>query len=258
VNKTFDFGLAVTAAYTYGQSKDITNGIRNSMESNWQLNQSLSPNNPGLAYSNFDIRHRIVSTVNYRLDWNNAKKYVTTVQFFFSAASGVPFSYGLVNTTYDGTGQSQSLVYIPKTEELGSFFKDPSMATAFDNYVNSDKYLKTRRGDFTQRNGGRTPWNTQLDMRLSQDFNLSVGKSTHTITFTYDIVNLTNLLNSKWGRVYFSPNTFNSMASTGLKVTAPATAGAYPTYTWTNPGTPYSMDLFGSRYQMQAGLRYTF
>ncbi len=68
VSKTFDFGLNFMVAYTYGRSKDITNGIRNSMESNWQLNQSLSPNNPGLAYSNFDVPHRIVATASYRLD----------------------------------------------------------------------------------------------------------------------------------------------------------------------------------------------
>ena len=43
VSKAFPFGLDVMAAYTYGQSKDITNGIRNSMESNWQLNQSFKP-----------------------------------------------------------------------------------------------------------------------------------------------------------------------------------------------------------------------
>jgi hypothetical protein len=55
-----------TVAYTYGHSKDVTNGIRNSMESNWQLNQALNPNNPGLANSNFDIRHRIVSTFNFK------------------------------------------------------------------------------------------------------------------------------------------------------------------------------------------------
>lgn len=258
VSKTFNFGLNLSAAYTYGRSKDITNGIRNSMESNWQLNQALSPNNPGLAFSNFDIRHRIVSTANYRVDWNQTNKFITTFSLFFSSASGLPFSYGLINTTYNGTGQSQSLVYIPKTEELSKFFADPAQASAFDAYVNNDKYLKTRRGEFTERNGGRTPWNTQLDFRLAQDFNLKVGKNTHTITFTYDIMNLTNLLDKKWGWVYFSPNTFNSMASTGLKVTAPATPGAYPAYTWSNPGVPYSLDLFSSRYQMQAGLRYTF
>ncbi|MFT3822860.1 MAG: carboxypeptidase regulatory-like domain-containing protein [Chitinophagaceae bacterium] len=258
VSKTFDFGLNFNVAYTYGRSKDITNGIRNSMESNWQLNQSLSPNNPGLAYSNFDMPHRIVATANYKLDWNKNNKYVSTFSLFFSSASGLPFSYGLINTTYNGTGQSQSLVYIPTTADLSKFFADGTQAAAFDAYVQGDKYLRTRRGDFTERNGGRTPWNTQLDFRFTQDFNIKVGTKNHTITFTYDIVNLTNLLSSKWGRVYFSPNTFNSMASTGLKVTAPSTAGGYPSYTWSNPGVPYSVDLFSSRYQMQAGLRYSF
>ena len=258
MSKTFDFGLGFTAAYTYGRSKDITNGIRNSMESNWQLNQALSPNNPGLAYSNFDVPHRIVATANYKVDWNKSNKYISNFSFFFSAASGLPFSYGLVNATYNGTGQSQSLVYIPTQADLSKFFADPAQAAAFDAYVNADKYLRTRRGDFTERNAGRTPWNTQLDFRFTQDLNLKSGSSTHTLTFTFDIMNLTNLLNSSWGKVYFSPNTFNSMASTGLKVTAPAAPGAYPAYTWSNPGLPYSVDLFSSRYQMQAGLRYTF
>ncbi|NCI46761.1 TonB-dependent receptor [Sediminibacterium soli] len=258
VNKSFHFGLGFTVAYTYGYSKDITNGIRNSMESNWQLNQSLSPNSPALAYSNFDIRHRIVSTANYRIDWNKQGKSISGFSLFFNTASGLPFSYGLINTTYNGTGQAQSLVYIPAKADLSKFFADPVQAANFDAYVDADKYLRTRRGDFTERNGGRTPWNTQLDFRFTQDINLRAGKKTHTLTFTYDIINLTNLLSSSWGKQYFSPNTFNSMASTGLKVTAPATAGAYPTYTWSNPSAPYSIDLFGSRYQMQAGLRYTF
>ena len=258
VSKTFDFGLNFSFAYTYGYAKDITNGIRNSMESNWQLNQALSPNNPGLAFSNFDIRNRFVSTVGYRVDWKKNNKFVSNFSLFFASASGTPFSYGLVNTTYDGTGQSQSLVYIPATADLPKFFADPTQAAAFDAFVNADKYLKTRRGDFTERNGGRTPWNTQLDFRFTQDINLKVMSKTHTITFTYDIVNLTNLLSKNWGRVYFSPNTFNSMASTGLKVTAPTAPGLYPAYTWTNPGAPYSVDLFGSRYQMQVGLRYSF
>lgn len=258
VSKTFPFGVNFMAAYTYGHSKDITNGIRNSMESNWQLNQSLSPNNPGLANSNFDVRHRIVATAAYRLDWNKQSKFISSFAFFFSAASGAPFSYGLVNTTYDGTGQSQSLVYIPTTADMPKFFADPNQIAAFNSFVDNDKYLKTRRGGFTERNGGRTPWNTNLDFRFTQDFNFKAGSKTHTITFTYDIVNLTNLLSSSWGKSYFSPNTFNSMASTGLKVTAPATAGAYPKYTFADPGIPYSVDFFGSRYQMQAGLRYSF
>ena len=54
--KSYNFGFNFFAAYTYGDAKDITNGIRNSMESNWQMNQSLTPNNPALATSNFAIK----------------------------------------------------------------------------------------------------------------------------------------------------------------------------------------------------------
>ncbi|RXK83315.1 TonB-dependent receptor [Filimonas effusa] len=260
VNKTFPFGLNFMAAYTYGQSKDITNGIRNSMESNWQLNQALNPNSPGLAYSNFDVRHRIVSTVNYRLDWNKSNKFISNFALFFNTQSGVPFTYGTLNTI-NNAGQQVGLVYIPTKAEVSNFFTNQATAAAFDAYIDGNKYLNSRRGNFTERNGGRTPWNTQLDFRFAQDFNIKTGKHMHTITFTYDIINLTNLLNGNWGHQYFSPNTFNSTADIGLGSPSVAgTATAYPKYdNWKKPNSaPYSIDFFGSRYQMQAGLRYSF
>ncbi|WP_225859937.1 TonB-dependent receptor [Chitinophaga pendula] len=266
VSKTFAFGLNAMIAYTYGKSKDITNGIRNSMESNWQLNQALNPNNPQLAYSNFDIRHRIVSTVNYKVKWDRKGRFVSNFAVFFNTQSGLPFSYGFMNATVQNTPQQVSLAYIPKVGETINFFENSATKTAaqqaaeFDNYIDNDKYLRSRRGQFTERNGGRTPWNTQADFRLTQDFVLGNGKTKHTLTVTYDIVNLTNLLNKDWGIQYFSPNTFNSTASIGLKSKTPAPAGsnAYPTYTWSDPGTPYSKDFFASRHQMQLGLRYSF
>jgi hypothetical protein len=261
VAKTFAFGLNMTAAYTYGQSKDITNGIRNSMESNWQLNQALNPNNPGLSYSNFDLRHRVVATANYKVDWTKENRWVANFAVFFNTASGTPFSYGFVNSTVQGTPQQVSLVYIPKDQnEARTFFTgaNQTMADAFWAYVEGDKYLKTRKGEFTERNGGRTPWNTSADFRFTQDFNFKAGKTTHTLTLTYDIVNVTNLINKNWGIQYFSPNTFNSMASVGLKTATAGTATTNPIYTWANPGTPYSKDFFASRHQMQLGLRYSF
>ncbi|WP_068403208.1 TonB-dependent receptor [Pedobacter cryoconitis] len=278
VSKSFPFGLDVMAAYTYGQSKDLTNGIRNSMESNWQLNQALSPNNPQLATSNFDVRNRIISTVNYRFAWDKANKYVSSFSLFYSAQSGSPYSYGFLNTTINGTGQNVSLAYIPKAGETVNFFKDiaavpatstapgtpafsaVAQAAAFDSYIDGDKYLKTRRGNFTERNAARTPWNTQLDFRFTQDIRIvESGKHKHTLTFTYDIVNLTNLLNKDWGVQYFSPNTYNSMASIGLKPGTAGTATTYPTYTFNKDNaSSYSKDFFASRFQMQFGLRYSF
>jgi hypothetical protein len=275
IAKNTQFGvnsaLNFSAAYTYGHSKDVTNGIRNSMESNWQLNQALNPNNPGLANSNFDIRNRIVSTLNFRHDWDANQNYTANFSFFFSAQSGNPYSYGIYPSSIDGTGQQVSLVYIPKHGETANFFADilggqtaAQQAAAFDGFIDQNKYLSSRRGDFTQRNAAFTPWNNQLDFRFAQDFKFGNGKHKQVITFTYDIVNLTNLLNKKWGQYYFSANTYNSTASVGLapvKTLTPSfpnAATTYPKYTFQDPGLPYSVDLFASRWQMQFGLRYAF
>jgi len=180
---------------------------------------------------------------------------------FFSGQSGSPYSYGFLNATINGTGQNVSLVYIPKVGETSKFILDATQAAAFDAFIDGDKYLKTRRGQFTERNGARTPWNVQADFRFSQDFVVvGSGAKKQTLTFTYDIVNLTNLLNKNWGVQYFSPNTYNSMASVGLKAVAgTGSATAYPNYTFDKANTStYSKDFFASRFQMQFGLRYSF
>lgn len=208
-----------------------------------------------------------MSTVNYRINWDRANKYVSNFSLFYSAQSGSPYSYGFLNTTINGTGQNVSLVYIPKAGETANFFKDiaggqtaAQQAAAFDSFIDGDKYLKTRRGEFTERNAARTPWNTQLDFRFAQDIRIvESGKHKHTLTFTYDIINLTNLLNKNWGVQYFSPNTYNSMASVGLTSVTAGTPTSYPTYTFSQANTSnYSKDFFASRFQMQFGLRYSF
>ena len=271
VSRNFSSGFGFSAAYTYGRSKDVSNGIRNSMESNWQLNQALNPNNPGLAYSNFDIRHRIVVNANYRLRWNEV--WVSSFSLFVSAQSGSPFTYGFVNNSIQGTGQQVSLAYIPRVGEAVRFFQDvldasgnvvssaAAQAAAFNAFVDENKYLSRRRGDFTERNAAHTPWNTQADFHFGQEIHYSKSHPQQFVTVTLDIMNLTNLLSSSWGRVYFVPNTYNGTASVGLTPTlfpGRQTEGSYPVYTFQNPGKPYSIDYMNSRYQLQLGLRYSF
>lgn len=268
VSRIFPFGLTASGAYTYGKSKDVFNGVRNSMESNWQLNQALSPNNADLAYSNFDIRHRMVFNIDYRKAWNDS--WITKLHLFVSAQSGSPFTYGIMNNSVQGLPQQVSLAYIPTREEAVHFFKNytangvtvtaEEQAATFNNFIDGDKYLRGRRGRFTERNTGRTPWNVQADLHFAQEFHFPKMKD-HFITFTIDVINLTNLISSNWGIQYFSPNTFNSTASVGLVPTLypPQQGdGNTPVYTFTHPGKPYAIDYFGSRSQVQLGLRYTF
>ncbi|MFZ4260433.1 TonB-dependent receptor [Sphingobacterium sp. HJSM2_6] len=256
--------LNATASYTFGESKDISNGVRNSMESNWQLNQSLIPNHPNLAYSNFNIRHRIVSSISYSHEWKNVGR--TNISLFGSAQSGSPFTYGIVNGNIQGLPQQVSLVYIPKQDEAIHYFKDiptgqtaQQQAQAFNNFIDGNSYLSSRRGNFTERNTGRTPWNVQVDLRLEQ--HLPITKGGQFLTISADIMNLTNLIHKNWGVQYFSPNTFNSTSSIGLMPTMfppQQNANNWPVFTFSEPGKPYSIDYFNSRAQLQFGVRYSF
>ena len=271
LSKDFASGLSLMAAYTYGKSKDVSNGIRNSMESNWQLNQALNPNNPSAANSNFDIRHRIVANIAYTLGWN--KTNTSRLVLFFSGQSGSPFTYGFLNYTVQNTPQQVSLAYIPQRSEAVNFFADidkggnvlsaAQQADAFNKFIDGNAYLSSRRGNFTERNTGRTPWNNQLDLRFEHNFSFMTGGRSsgkkQQITFMWDIINLTNLLDKHWGWSYFSPNTYNSTASVGLVPYIPARSSlGYPLYQFVDPGKPYSVDFFNSRWQMQAGIRYAF
>lgn len=270
VSRRFPFGLDAMAAYTYNRAKDINNGIRNSMESSWQLNQALNPNNPGLATSNFEVRHRIITSLSYHLPWHN--NWMSSFSLFGSFQSGAPYTFGFVNATPQNSGQSVSLVYIPNRGEAVNFFQDytdanhvphsaSEQATAFNTFIDGNKYLRSRRGNFTERNGTRTPWNNDVDFRFSQDFTMSpVGaKHAHVVTFNLDILNLTNLLDKKWGWVYFAPATYNYTESVGLVPYIPAkTSQGYPQYIFQNPGKSYSVDFMQSRWQMDMGVRYSF
>lgn len=190
----------------------------------------------------------------------------TTASLFFSAQSGSPFSYGIVNNSIQGLSQQVSLAYIPLAAEAVSYFKDIPTATAqqqaaaFNQFIDGNKYLSSRRGMFTERNQARTPWNIQADLHLAHEIFVSNSKK-QSLSLSADIINLTNLINKDWGIQYFSPNTFNSTSSVGLTPTLfppQQNAGNYPVFTFNNPGQPYSIDYFGSRVQMQIGLRYSF
>lgn len=93
-----------------------------------------------------------------------------------------------------------------------------------------------------------------MDLRFLHEIKLQNG---HSLQFSYDILNFLNLVDKKLGYYYFSPNTFNSTASIGLTPASNPTSGD-PTYTWSRPTTPYSIDPLGSRWQMQLGARYSF
>ncbi|HMC86781.1 MAG TPA: hypothetical protein VKI61_14735, partial [Chitinophagaceae bacterium] len=127
------FNLNWSLAYTYGQSKDLANGIRNSMQSNWDYNPAISPNNPQLAYSNFDMRNHIVALLGGSLNWN--EKNTTSLNFFYSGQSGSPYSLIYASTPGNVINSSSALPYIPTVAESNTMILDPTNRAAFNAFV---------------------------------------------------------------------------------------------------------------------------
>ncbi len=308
LGKTVGNFLDLSAAYTYGQSKDISNGIRNSFQSNWELNPSRNVNNPELAFSNFDLRHRVVGTLN--LHKSLSPRFTGYFTAVLTYASGSPFTY-VYNNNFFGNGQQNvQLAFVPeKTTDIvlvnpasvpGSgplSLAGTAGAGSFaelDQTLSADPYLSTRRGQYTERNAARTPWNNQADVRFMLETKLGrleadpagVVAAGHTLQLSFDIVNVGNLLSNEWGRQYFVPNTFNSTAGFGLNqvgyadaqgnlvrnlnpvtvnnvVVADAAQQAsrytVPAFTYSVPaGNAYSIDQLASRWQGQVAVRYSF
>ena len=262
-NKTFNYNWS--AAYTYGHSKDLANGIRNSMQSNWDYNPAISPNNPQLANSNFDLRNHIVATLGGAINWN--AKNTTSLNFFYSGSSGSPYSVIYASAPGNIINGSSSLPYIPTVAESNTMFLDAANRAAFNTFVDNDSYLNTRRGKYAERNGLRTPWVHDLDAKIMHEFKLSKTNSSKTLQVSLDIFNVLNLLNRDWGHINFVSNTNNytvnflqfTADATGKKAGDPST-GYTPTFKYLQPNNNhyYSADPINSRWQAQVGLKYNF
>ncbi len=266
-----------SAAYTYGMSKDITNGIRNSWESSYNVNPAITPSNSSLAYSNFDLRHRIVATFGSSLIWN--KNNTTSLSFFYAATSGSPYSLVYQSAPF-GSGTNAALPYIPKNQTdinlidkkdaLGNIIYSAAQQwTDLSSLIDGDSYLKTRKGQYAERNGMRTPWNQDLDLKLMHEFKLSKTDKTKSLQISIDIFNVLNLLSNNWGHVNFVTNLNNYTVNflqfvkdgSGRAVGAPST-GYTPSFNFVRPtginNHYYTLDPINSRWQGQFGIKYNF
>ncbi|WP_121353385.1 TonB-dependent receptor [Flavisolibacter nicotianae] len=268
-------------AYTYGMSKDIANGIRNSFQSNYEVNPAIVPSDPQLSYSNFDLRHRIVATLSGNLQWNQLN--ATSLAFFYSGQSGSPYSvvYASGGAPF-GNAANANLPYIPKSQsdirlvDKGAYTAAQQW-TDLNNFIESDAYLRTHRGRYAERNALRTPWNHEVDMKLMHEFRLSKKDKSKSLQLSLDVFNVLNLLNNEWGHINFVTNTNNYTANlltfavdpantnaanpNGIPVGKPS-SGYMPAFTFNKPtgvnNQYYTVDPINSRWQGQLGVKFNF
>src|SRR5205085_12321628 len=134
-----------------------------------------------------------------------------------------------------GNSANANLPYIPKDQndirlvDKGSYTSAQQWAD-LDKLISSDKYLSSRRGQYAERNGLRTPWNHELDLKLMHEFHLSSTNRQHTLAISLDVFNVLNMINNNWGHITFVSN-LNNYTVNFLKFVNDAAGNV--------PGNPY-------------------
>jgi hypothetical protein len=263
------------ATYSYGDSDVLFDGTSSQVISNWAFNESVNgSNNLTLSTSDFAQGDRYLANVVADFKWSENLK--TTVGLFYEGIDGTPFSYVVGSfgsrDLIDDSGEGfVPLPFIPSNFEEALLVDDVArdgtiIATAeeqwaaFDAFIERDEYLRTRRGQFAERNAARAKMAHVVDLKFAQDFSFDVGNKKNTIQVSADIFNFTNLLNKDWGRRFFTSG-FDTASLVNFE--GFAVDGTTPTYTFNSniDGALNNIDDAGfqsSRWQAQIGLKYIF
>ena len=271
VQKSFDNDLYVSLAYNFMEAKSV-NSIEAEITGDAYAFNPISGNvnDDVLTHSKYGDRHRVVGVISKKWSYGNNDKHSTLISTFYEYAQGGRFSYtyaGDINGDgavlvpnpfgFNTFAKSNDLLYIPtESEILAMTFSGAGQGADFNEYIKQDDYLNEHRGEYAERYGALSPWRGKWDMKIMQEYKVSDKNS---IQFSIDILNVGNMLNSKWGVVQ-TPTTVQPI---GVKFNE---VGGVPDFTqepiYTFDGTvketfSYDASLM-SRWQMQFGLRYIF
>lgn len=271
LNKSFKNGI-FGFAYNTTNAKSVNDG-GSIAQSIWRDRQiSGDPNAEALAYTGYFVRYRLVGYGSYKINYLN-NRMATTLGFSYSGSPN-----GRITYTYSGdlNGDAQTandLIYVPKDQSeimLRDITRaDKSIYTAsqqwsdLDAYINQDKYLSSRRGQYAERNGGEQPYVGFLDLKAIQDFNFKVGGKVNTIQLSFDFFNFGNFINSNWG-VSVNTNRSALLNFVGFDNSNAATATGKPVFQYNELNNTALKQSFsngfgeGSRWRMQFGVRYIF
>lgn len=269
LQKSFSNGLYGSLAYSYTESKDLNPGTSSQNHSNYYRVASVNgSNNLEVGFSPFNVGSRIVGAVSYRREY--LRNLATAVSVFYTGQSGTPFSYivrGDVNrSTFTSSNSNHfSLIYIPRDASeikfAGSEAEQAAQWSEFNAFIENNKYLAERRGQYAERNGARTPFTHQFDVKFSQDIFANIADKRNALQFTVDILNVGNLINKNWGERYAYGNSY--FDNTFQILDLDSFSGNTPVYKFARKGTdlPYTVSdapIGGSRWVGQVGLRYIF
>jgi len=274
ITKTFVDKLQFTIGYATGHSVALfePTGNASDISSQWVNSATVNGKNyTTLSTSDFNPGHRVYALLTNKFYWPK-KKTATTITVYYNGQSGNRFSYiysgTIINDNFNNT--TNDLIYIPSQSDLenmlfeaytldGVNYTSIEQKNMLNAYINEDKYLRSRRGQFAERNGALLPFSHIVDLRLQQDFTFRLKTKKIQISILYDVFNFTNMLNKDWGRTYdIGSDNFPLISFTGFVNNStlipqyqfkPVTGKLWSIQTSTTPGN-------SARWISQLGLLY--
>lgn len=264
LTKSFDFGLDLMASYTFGHSYSVSDGLGSAASANHLSYVAVDVTKPELSYSYFDKPHKVVGMISYTSpEYARMKTHLSLV---YNGQSGNRFSYMTFDTSYymNNTDAGGYLMYVPTKEELsqmtwsGDAAVQAAQAAAFERYISADKYLSSRRGKFTERFAGISPFESRFDLHIAQDFYYD-RKGGRKIQLVADLINIGNLLNPEWGLVDdYSSSLHQYKQVLFMSGVTETSDGKYKVPTYQFVDGKLGLEDFPSRWRCQIGLRVTF
>ncbi len=263
LRKPFSNGFQGSVSYSYGEAESIFDGTSSQNSSQWRNIQTVNGKNADipLGRSDFSAGSRITANVSYEKEYLGFMK--STIALFYEANQGSPYSflYREGADLLNDDSRDNALIYIPANQseivlrDGENGLSSQQQWDALDAFIEGNDYLRSRRGQYAERNGSRGPWSNTIDLKFLQDFYINTGKYKNTLQVSLDIFNFTNLLNKDWGKRKFISD---------VRLLETEQAGPDPEFSF-NPasfeGGLEQLDdagLQSSRWQMQIGLRYIF
>ena len=210
--------------YGHQDVLDVNPGTSSTASSNWDNLATEDPNNPKLSTSNYELEHRFTLAFNWRKDF--FEDLFTSAGLYVERRSGRPYSYTFGGGSYNFGDPRQGsrqrhLFYVPSgptdviyevlctsadvsggvtgcaTTSSVNAARSTTFGQDVEAYIAANG-LEAYRGQIAPRNAFNSPWTTIVDLRLAQEIP-TFFKGTRGV-LTLDIENLTNLINSDWGR----------------------------------------------------------
>jgi hypothetical protein len=261
LQRPFLNGWDASLAYTFSKSEDVNSLTSSTARSNFRFNPIRgNPNDPELATSNNDSPHRIVGSVSRQFKFDVLGRAATDVSLIYVGESGRAYSYTYLGDVNGDSQDGNDLIYVPATAAEARFepvsannpFTPEASWANLNAFIESVECLREQRGQVLKRNSCRTPWSNRFDVRLAQTLPTFRGQGAQ---FTIDVLNFANLLNREWGRSEFVSN----QADQALRRSGSTLVGERVLLSGFGPRTsPFTVSDLGSRYQIAAGIRYTF